>query len=78
MLATKSICILSAAPRRRPWRIAPSSRSLARSIFLSGLHHETYRERAKGEKRLTYLAQAAEQLGRPAGRVAGNQECQKI
>ncbi len=26
--------------------------------FLSGLHHETYRERAKGEKRLTYLAQA--------------------
>ena len=22
--------------------------------FLSGLHHETYRERAKGEKRLTY------------------------
>jgi ABC-type nitrate/sulfonate/bicarbonate transport system substrate-binding protein len=26
--------------------------------FLSGLHHETYRERARGEKRLTYLAQA--------------------
>ena len=26
--------------------------------FLSGLHHETYRTRAKGEKRLTYLAQA--------------------
>src|SRR5438874_941703 len=26
--------------------------------FLSGLHHETDRERAKGEKRLTYLAQA--------------------
>ena len=26
--------------------------------FLSGLHHETYRERAKGERRLTYLAQA--------------------
>ena len=26
--------------------------------FFSGLHHETYRERAKGEKRLTYLAQA--------------------
>lgn len=26
--------------------------------FLSGLHHETYRERAKGEKRFTYLAQA--------------------
>ena len=26
--------------------------------FLSGLHHETYRERAKGEKRLAYLAQA--------------------
>jgi len=26
--------------------------------FLSGLHHETYRARAKGEKRLTYLAQA--------------------
>lgn len=26
--------------------------------FLSGLHHETYRERAKGEKRLVYLAQA--------------------
>src|SRR6185503_8113491 len=26
--------------------------------FLSGLHQETYRERAKGEKRLTYLAQA--------------------
>src|SRR5919108_4925710 len=26
--------------------------------FLSGLHHETYRARAKGEKRLVYLAQA--------------------
>ena len=26
--------------------------------FLSGLHHETYRARAKGEKRLAYLAQA--------------------
>src|SRR4051812_40289186 len=26
--------------------------------FLSGLHHETYRNRAKGEKRLTYLGQA--------------------
>jgi ABC-type nitrate/sulfonate/bicarbonate transport system substrate-binding protein len=26
--------------------------------FLSGLHHETYRERAKGEKRLSYLGQA--------------------
>ena len=26
--------------------------------FLSGLHHETYRSRAKGEKRLTYLGQA--------------------
>jgi ABC-type nitrate/sulfonate/bicarbonate transport system substrate-binding protein len=26
--------------------------------FLSGLHHETYRARARGEKRLTYLAQA--------------------
>ena len=26
--------------------------------FLSGLHHETYRCRARGEKRLTYLAQA--------------------
>jgi ABC-type nitrate/sulfonate/bicarbonate transport system substrate-binding protein len=26
--------------------------------FLSGLHHETYRKRARGEKRLTYLAQA--------------------
>ena len=26
--------------------------------FLSGLHHETYRERARGEKRLAYLAQA--------------------
>ena len=26
--------------------------------FVSGLHHETYRERARGEKRLVYLAQA--------------------
>lgn len=26
--------------------------------FLSGLHHETYRQRASGEKRLIYLAQA--------------------
>lgn len=26
--------------------------------FLSGLHHETYRARARGEKRLVYLAQA--------------------
>lgn len=26
--------------------------------FLSGLHHETYRERARGEKRLVYLGQA--------------------
>jgi len=26
--------------------------------FLSGLHHETYRARAQGEKRLVYLAQA--------------------
>ena len=39
--------------------------------FLSGLHHETYRERAKGEKRLTYLAQA--QNNWDAGRATEGQ-----
>src|SRR5678816_3128874 len=45
--------------RKAPTMAHRAKLALAGEIdFLSGLHHETYRERAKGEKRLTYLAQA--------------------
>jgi len=44
--------------------LAPTMKHRSRLVlageveFLSGLHHETYRQRASGEKRLIYLAQA--------------------
>lgn len=45
--------------RKAPTMAHRAKLALAGEIdFLSGLHHETYRERARGEKRLVYLAQA--------------------
>jgi ABC-type nitrate/sulfonate/bicarbonate transport system substrate-binding protein len=44
--------------RRAPTMAHRSKLILAGEIdFISGLHHETYRQRAKGERRLVYLAQ---------------------
>src|SRR4051812_42014189 len=43
--------------------------------FLSGLHHDTYRERAKGEKRLAYLAQAQNNWD---DRLLGNPKIQSV
>src|ERR1051325_5445154 len=58
--------------RKAPTMAHRSKLILAGEIdFVSGLHHETYRQRSKGERRLVYLAQTQnrwdDRLGGPAG-----------